>query len=49
MQKVNFYDNIEDDFLKFAVIVSRSQCNWELCKHKERNTYECPGGHRDTK
>ncbi|MBQ5782984.1 MAG: NUDIX domain-containing protein, partial [Oscillospiraceae bacterium] len=20
---------------------------WVLCKHRQRNTYECPGGHRE--
>lgn len=33
--------------LKFAVIVSKSQGKWVLCKHRERDTYECPGGHRE--
>lgn len=45
--KVNFYNSIENSLLKFAVIVSKSQGKWVLCKHRERNTYECPGGHRD--
>jgi len=47
MLKVNFYDNINDSLLEFAVIISKSQGKWVFCKHKERNTYECPGGHRD--
>ncbi|MGB8453708.1 MAG: NUDIX domain-containing protein [Anaerocolumna sp.] len=47
MLKVNFYDNIDDSLLKFAVIVSKSQGKWVFCKHKERSTYECPGGHRE--
>lgn len=47
MVKVNFYNCIEDCLLKFAVIVSRSQGKWVLCKHKGRNTFECPGGHRE--
>ncbi len=47
MLKVNFYNSIEDSLLKFAVIVSKSQGKWVLCKHRERNTYECPGGHRE--
>lgn len=45
--EVRFYDKIEDDKLKFAVIVSRYQGQWVFCKHKARNTYECPGGHRE--
>ena len=26
---------------------SRTKGRWVLCKHKERNTYEVPGGHRE--
>lgn len=44
---VNFYDKIEDDLFKFAVIVSKSNGKWVLCKHKNRNTLEVPGGHRE--
>ncbi len=44
---VKFYDTVEDNFLKFAVIVSKSNGKWVFCKHKDRNTYECPGGHRE--
>lgn len=47
MVKVNFYDHIEDSLLKFAVIVSKSDGKWVFCKHRERTTYECPGGHRE--
>lgn len=47
MLKVSFYDNVEDCLLKFAVIVSKSQGKWVFCKHKDRSTYECPGGHRE--
>lgn len=45
--QVKFYDNIEDELLKFAVIISRSKDKWVFCKHKERDTYEVPGGHRE--
>lgn len=45
--KVNFYDNIDDELLKFAVIISKHNGKWVFCKHKERNTYEIPGGHRE--
>lgn len=45
--KVNFYDTMNDDLLKFAVIISKFESKWVFCKHKERNTYECPGGHRE--
>ncbi|RDY25631.1 NUDIX domain-containing protein [Romboutsia weinsteinii] len=49
MVKVNFYrlDEIEDNKLLFAVIVSRFNGKWVLSKHKERITWEIPGGHRE--
>ena len=47
--KVQFYDNetIDDTLLKFAVIATRYKNKWIYCKHKERNTWEIPGGHRE--
>lgn len=47
MIKISFYESIEDHLLKFAVIVSRYRNQWIFCKHRERSTYECPGGHRE--
>ncbi len=47
MLKVNFYDHVEDELLKFVVIISKTNGQWIFCKHKERNTYELPGGHRE--
>ena len=44
---VKFYDDIEDSRLKFAVIISGYNGKWVFCKHKERDTYEVPGGHRE--
>ena len=48
MTKVKFYDTVADELLKFAVIISKSNGKWVFCKHKERNTFEVPGGHRET-
>ena len=45
--KVQFYESVEDKLLKFAVIISKADGKWVFCKHKERNTYEVPGGHRE--
>lgn len=45
--EVKFYENVEDELLKFAVIISKSKGKWVFCKHKERDTYEVPGGHRE--
>ena len=47
MIEVKFYDNADGDLLKFAVIISKSNGKWVFCKHKERETYEVPGGHRE--
>lgn len=47
MLKVNFYESAKDELFKFAVIVSKYNKKWVFCKHKEQNTYECPGGHRE--
>ena len=45
--KVKFYDKVEDRLLKFTVILAKYQGSWVFCKHKERDTYEIPGGHRE--
>lgn len=45
--EVKFYESVDDSLLKFAVIISKSFGKWVFCKHKERNTYEVPGGHRE--
>ena len=47
MLEVNFYDDVDDSLLKFAVIISKASGKWVFCKHKERDTYEIPGGHRE--
>lgn len=47
IMEVKFYDSVEDDLLKFAVIISKTNGKWVFCKHRERDTYEVPGGHRE--
>lgn len=47
MIKVKFYESINDELLKFAVIIAKTDGKWVFCKHKERDTYEVPGGHRE--
>lgn len=47
MIQVKFYDSVDDNLLKFAVIVSKYNNQWVFCKHKQRSTYEIPGGHRE--
>lgn len=46
--EVKFYDTVDDTLLKFAVIISKSNGKWVFCKHKERDTFEVPGGHRES-
>ncbi|MEG0775341.1 NUDIX domain-containing protein [Clostridium sp.] len=49
MVKVNYYDlnTIEDNKLLFAVIMTRLNGQWIYVRHKDRNTWEIPGGHRE--
>ena len=47
MTEVKFYDNMDDELLKFAVIITKSQNKYVFCKHKDRDTWEIPGGHRE--
>lgn len=45
--EIRFYEKVDDILLKFAVIISKHNGKWVFCKHKERTTYEVPGGHRE--
>lgn len=44
---VNFYEKVDDAQLKFAVIIAKYHGKYIFCKHKNRNTLEIPGGHRE--
>ena len=44
---VRFYDHVDDALLRFAVIIAKTEGKWVFCKHRERETYELPGGHRE--
>lgn len=48
MANVKFYDTVDDALLKFAVIIAKHNGKWVFCKHKKRDTFEIPGGHRET-
>ena len=41
------FDQIPDQALKFAVISARYRDQWVFCRHKQRTTWEIPGGHRE--
>lgn len=47
MTEIRFYENVEDRLLKFAVIISKSRNRYVFCKHRDRDTWEIPGGHRE--
>ncbi len=47
MLEVRFYEEVEDSLLQFAVIFAKADGKWVFCKHKNRDTYEAPGGHRE--
>lgn len=47
MKQPEFYpiQPVPDGQLKFAVIAARYQGKWIFCRHRERATWEIPGGH----
>ena len=47
--KVDLLDigQVPDEELRFAVIVSKFNSKFVYVRHKERNTWEVPGGHRE--
>ena len=47
MVEVKFFDSVDDSLLKFAVIIAKTKEKWVFCKHRDRDTYEVPGGHRE--
>lgn len=44
---VNFYEEVDDALLKFAVIIAKTDGKYVFCKHRLRDTLEVPGGHRE--
>ncbi len=47
MTCVRFYDRADDSLLRYAVIAARAGGRWIFCRHRERDTLEIPGGHRE--
>lgn len=49
MVEVSFYtqEEIDDSLFRFAVIAARENGQWLFCRHRERSTWEIPGGHRE--
>lgn len=42
--QVKFYDAVEDRLLKFAAILAGADGGRMFCRHKQRDTWEVPGG-----
>lgn len=51
MMVLKSYDlkNVSENSLEFVVIVAKYLDKWVFVKHKERSTWEIPGGHREKK
>ena len=49
MLEISFHElnSVSESELKFAVIMSRYKRKWIFVKHKERETWEIPGGHKE--
>lgn len=45
--KVEFPESVKDETLKYAVIAAKYKDKWVFVKHRERDTLEIPGGHRE--
>lgn len=39
--------SVPDEKIAFAVIMARTACGWLFVRHKARQTWEIPGGHRE--
>ena len=49
MANFNFFklDELLDADPQIAIIAARYQGKWVFCRHKQRKTWEMPGGHRE--
>lgn len=49
MVKIKFYElnSVEDSKLHFAIIMAKHKDKWVFVRHKDRETWEIPGGRRE--
>lgn len=47
MIQVRFHESVPDEKLAFVVCVARCRGQWVFCRHRQRATWELPGGHRE--
>lgn len=47
--RVAFHDlgSVVDEDIKYAVVMAQEAGKWLICRHRERATWEIPGGHRE--
>jgi 8-oxo-dGTP diphosphatase len=45
--EIKTYEHVENELFVYAVIIAKSKGKWVFCKHRERDTLEVPGGHRE--
>ena len=46
MVEVTFYDNLPQDKISVVVLLAQHHGQWVLCKHRNRDSFECSGGKR---
>ena len=46
---VDFHNigSVADEHLGYAVVMAHEEGKWLICRHRERTTWEIPGGHRE--
>ncbi len=44
---VQFYEKMDERLLKYAVIIARTDGRYVFCQHRDRDTWEIPGGRRE--
>jgi 8-oxo-dGTP diphosphatase len=42
------HEQIANELFIFAFFMARHDSKWVFCRHKERDTYEIPGGNRES-
>lgn len=49
MTQVRFFQECPtgEDVIKYAVIAAKYKDKWVFCRHRDRETWEIPGGHRE--
>lgn len=50
MLNIAFYkqEQIEDELFDYVVVMAKMNGEWIFCRHKDRDTWQFPGGHRES-